>query len=463
MSFKISRFFLYASVFCIALVSTSTLFPFIVGKYTWFRASIDLALIFFLVGIITSGPHAERYLERIKRFSRSPIFIAVTTFVFMFVLAGFLGVDPHNSFWSNFERGEGGLQMLHLYAFFFLLVALFEDEKQWSTLFKCVFAVALLMIGYGVVAGLKPAGIVAIGPTFGDANFRFQGSIGNPAYVAIYLIFVLFYALYLLFTEYREKLKSAGGILLIVAAAVYFVFFIMAATRGAFVGLVAAVLVFLSYVAIASQKWRKKFLILMTSLIFLFALVFAFRNSATIQKLPFTRLLDLSFTTQTFHDRATIWKMAWDGFKEHPILGVGPENFLYVFDHNFNTAYFVPPGQFGAWFDRAHSIIFDYLAETGILGFLSFASIFALFYAGFLRKKNARAGNEERGQADEHLSRFARLPVAARALVFSLPVAYLIQGLVLFDILPSYINLFTFFAFAVYLFASPQTKPEKQS
>ena len=36
-------------------------------------------------------------------------------------------------------------------------------------------------------------------------------------------------------------------------------------------------------------------------------------------------------------------------------------------------------------------------------------------------------------------------------LILTMPVAYLIQGLVLFDVLPTYINIFFFLALAAYL------------
>ena len=64
-----------------------------------------------------------------------------------------------------------------------------------------------------------------------------------------------------------------------------------------------------------------------------------------------------------------MWNIAWEGFKVRPIFGWGPENFLKVFDTHFDTRYFNPVDGFGAWFDRAHSVYFDYLVETGALGF----------------------------------------------------------------------------------------------
>jgi hypothetical protein len=44
------------------------------------------------------------------------------------------------------------------------------------------------------------------------------------------------------------------------------------------------------------------------------------------------------------------------------------------------------------------------------------------------------------------------------ALIFALPIAYLVQGLVLFEVLPIYINLFLFLAFAAHKFQTSSTK-----
>ncbi|MDO8504812.1 MAG: O-antigen ligase family protein [Candidatus Liptonbacteria bacterium] len=445
MSFRISRYFLYSSVFAIALVTTSTLFPFIVGKYSWFRSAVDFSLIFFLFGMLSeNSAEGDRYLKRLWSVLKSPLGIAVSAFTAMFLLACAFGVNPANSFWSNFERGEGGLQILHLYLFFLLLATLFDDEKNWKILFYCIFGAALLSIGYGILAGMKASN--TIGPAFGEPSFRFQGSIGNPAYMATYLIFVLFYAFYAFFSERQKELKSPKSIFLLFLVLVFAAFLFLAATRGAFLGLMGSTLVFLCYVAFANKRWRKWLLGAAAVLILFVGSMIALKDNPTVKKLPFARVFDISISAQTFGDRMEIWKMAWDGFKERPLLGVGPENFLYVFDHNFNPAYFKPPAQFGAWFDRAHSIIFDYLAEIGILGALAFFSIFGVFYLEFFRK-NRRAGNSD------NPSRLSLLPPAARALVFALPVAYLVQGLVLFDILPTYLNLFIFFALAAYLFS----------
>ena len=435
--FKLSKFFLLLPLIGIVIVSTTTLFPYIVGKYVFFRATVDISLILFLLGFLAS-PQMQEYAEHIKKIIRHPLVIAVTLFVIAFLLASLFGVDPAYSFWSNFERGEGGIQIVHLYIFFLLLAILFKDERDWNRVFAWALSGAFFMAVYGFFASAGVHGF--IGAQFSEGvGYRFQGSIGNPSYVAAYLIFSLFYILYLLRTKYYKKLKSAGAIFLLILAAFFLVVFYLAETRGAFMGLLIAGVAFLSYRAVSYAPLRKWFFIIAAVLIIVVGGLVYFKNTAVVKSLPGSRLFDISFSATTFQHRAIMWKTALDGFKERPVFGWGPENFIQVFDRHFNTAYYEPPGDFGAWFDRAHSIYFDYLVETGALGLLTYVGIFVVLYWQIFRMRISET------QENAGIMKFRK------AWLFALPLAYLVQGIVLFDVFPMYLNNFLFFAFAVYL------------
>jgi len=462
-SFKISKFFLFAVPLMVVIVTPSTLFPFIVGKYVFFRTIVGLSFIFFLLGILFNQNGINEIISRFKNLIKNPLVIAVSVFIFFFLLAGFFGFDPQNSFWSNFERGEGGLQLLNFYVFFALLALLFNEEKDWQRMFIMAIIGGLGMAFYGLLAGWGTNGF--IGPKFGDPDFRFFGSIGNPAYVAAYAIFMLFYSAYLLISKYKDKLLSFGAIILWLLMVVFLVVFFAAATRGAFLGLIASVLAFLAYLAFSSRRLRKWFIAAAIVLVVLVSVLIQLKNVSFIKASPISRVLDISFTTKTFEDRMTIWKMAIDGFKERPILGWGPENFLQVFDRHFNVKYFKPAEGFGAWFDRAHNIYLDYLAETGILGLLSYLAIFVAFYYLLFKKTLINADKKlidaDKNEKNQHKSAEIstnQCGVLINALMFAIPVAYLVQGIVLFDVSPIYLNLFLLFAFATYKFQIPSAK-----
>ena len=123
MFLKLSKFFIYLSVFSVVIVLTSTFFPFIGGKYYFFRVCVELALIFFLLFWAFEAQGRE-ILDRFRKISREPLFIATSLFVLFYLLASIFAYNSHAAFWSNYERGEGGFQMFHYYIFFVLLYRL---------------------------------------------------------------------------------------------------------------------------------------------------------------------------------------------------------------------------------------------------------------------------------------------------------------------------------------------------
>lgn len=437
--FKISKFFVIATAILIGLVTTSTLFPFIVGKYTYFRTVIDISLFFFVLGLLFDT-HGKEMATRTWKILKSPIGITVSAFTVAVLLSCVFGVNPSFSFWSNFERGEGGFQILHFFFYFLLMASLFEVEKDWKRMIYWFFAGALLMIGYGVGAHL---GWGFIGDKFSTPGFRFAGSIGNSSYVAAFLLFLVCYLSYIFADSFRLRTIRKpiptdfifGGL-----AAIFLAFFFLAGTRGAFLGFVATVVAAVLYYAYAHKVWRKWLIAAVLVFSAAVALMVQYQDSPFVKAIPGNRVFDISFSAETFKHRRIMWGIAWEGFKERPIFGWGPENYIKIFDEKFDTSYFVPNQGFGAWFDRAHSVTFDYLSQTGAFGLLAFYSIFIAYYWRlFTAHKRIGAPWNSRS-------------VFQKAILFALPLGYFVQGIVLFDVLPMYINIFFVWAWGVYMF-----------
>ena len=452
-----ARTAVYAALFSVLIVMSSTFFPFIGGKYYFFRAAVELGVIFLLLWWAFEA-RAGVLEAKLRKIFREPIVVAVSLFAFMFLLASLFAYDAYGAFWSNYERGEGGFQMLHYYAFFLLLVILFDKEDEWRYIFKLSLVAALGMILYGIAAASFREGFVGpYGQTGGSTllarlfqkDARFQGSLGNPAYVAPYLLFSMFYVGYLWLSR---KAKAApwrriawySGLLVF-----FLVFFVQSQTRGAFLGLAAGVGVALLYLVLHDRRLRKPALGLAAILLALWGGLYANRENPAIQAIPGSRFLTINIAERTAETRFWTWGSARAGFAERPIFGWGPENFSTVFDKYFDPRHFIPGANTETWFDRAHSVFFDYLAETGILGFLSYLGMFVVFFWQFKKRLVASAG---------HGSLFGHGPVVD-ALFLAMPVGYLVQGLVLFDVLPIYLNLFFFLAFANFLFARHEPKP----
>jgi len=250
------------------------------------------------------------------------------------------------------------------------------------------------------------------------------------------------FALYLAFTS---RWKPVWGKWLYYAGVIFclLVFLVVSQTRGALLGLTAGAASFLAYLAFSNARLRKYAAAGIVILAVLAGTAFTARDFLTMHNIPGQRLLHLDVGESPVVTRLWAWNSAWQGLQERPLLGWGPENFDTVFDKHFDPRRYVPGVTSETWVDRAHSILFDYLATIGLVGFAAYTGIFAVFYVQFVQNLHHRP----KGTGMKH----PRSPYT-QALFFAVPVAYLVQGLALFDVLPTYLNLFLFLALSGYWF-----------
>ena len=447
----IAKRYLYIAIFAVVIVMDSMFFPFIGGKDYFFRFSVELSLIFFVLAWAYEM-RAGELKALLRGIFRKPLVIAATAFAAAYLLACAFAYDAYAAFWSNYERGEGGFQMIHYWLFFILLTLLLKTERDWQNMFKFSLAAAALMILYGIGGSLTLPGF--IGPWSGASSIpaswiqkfignRFQGSLGNAEYVGAYLLFSMFFTGYL-WIKRKEKgnMGAAAHWGFGVLTAAFLLFFLLSQTRGAFLGLGIAVFALVLYWAIAGRgKFRKWSIAGVIVVLALGGGVWSLRNTSLVENMPGGRLLQISLHASDVNTRFMVWGEAWKGFLERPVTGWGPENFTAVFDKFFNPGFYNPANPAGSqtWFDRAHSVFFDYLSETGVIGLLAYLSMFVAFFVEFRRRRNGEAPH-------------GAGTIMERGLILALPIAYLVQGAALFDVLPMYVSLFTFMGFAYYYF-----------
>jgi len=477
MFLKSAKTLFYASLFSVIWVLPNTFFPFIGGKYFFFRTMVALAAGSYLLSwaFEDKGGHLHHDL---KALLKKPLFIAVSVFVLVMVLAALFAYSPHAAFWSNFERGEGAFQMIHYYLFFTLGLLLLKEWRDWKIAFWLSLIAGLLMIGYGVLGYLnvlnchpaqypdgQPPISCAESPAAGFISAyqstpaeriptnivglftqeRFQGSLGNPAYVAPYLLFSLAYLawLWVMGKDKREKNKKSWGSALFYAGLglIFLTFLILSQTRGGFLGLVAGLVVALVYAGITVPKLRRWIVSVGLIGLILLGALFVMRDNPTISQLPVSRLFEINPFDQTAQTRFWTWGSAWEGIKERPLLGWGQENFSHVFDKHFDERHFIPNQGTETWFDRSHSIFFDYGVTTGLLGLLSYLVMIAVFVWPHIKNIFAFWKGSDRGSTPNIMS----------SIIIFIATAYFVQALILFDVLPIYINLFLVMAFSVFL------------
>ena len=403
------RFVILACVFttpfiCL-IVAENMFFPFITGKNFTFRIIVEVMLGAWALLMFIDAKYRPRF---------SWILVAAGAFLAVIAVADFHGANPYKSFWSNYERMEGLITTAHLFLYFIISASVLATEEMWNWFWRT-------SLGASVIVSLYAFSQLSGKEAIHQSSDRLDATFGNSAYLAVYALFNIFLATFLYF---RSDKKSGLHWFYPVTALMNLVVLYYTQTRGSLLGLIAGAFLATLLVAFFDKerpKFRKYAFGATFGIVLLVGLFIAFRHSAWIQSHPtLQRLASISLSDSTTSSRFMIWKMSWEGFKEHPILGWGQENFLYVFAKYYNPKMYTQE----PWFDRSHDVFFDWLVAGGALGLLTYLSMFGalLYYLWFSRK--------------HHFS------VIERSIFTGMLAGYFIHNIFVFDNLTSYIIFF---------------------
>lgn len=416
---------LFAIPFLPLYVSNELFFPFITGKNFAFRILVEIALGAWALLALMDRKYRPRFSWTLVLFGGLVAWMAV---------ADALGVHPHKAFWSNFERMDGWVMLIHVFAFFLVAGSVLTVEKLWRRWWIFFLSVAAVVCAYGL---LQVSGSADIH----QGGVRVDASFGNAIYMAVYLMFSILVAGWLAVTSRRAWVRW----LLAGSAALSLGILLFTASRGPVIGLAAGI-------ASASVLWlvlalrdrnEKNALGLRIAAGGLIALIlavggfFLIRDSAFVQGTPVLQRLSSVFSlSEELKVRTTIWGMALEGVKEDPLTGWGQEGFNQVFNKYYEPSLYAQE----SWFDRAHNMYIDWMVAGGMPAFLLFVAMLAVGFFGLLRAPG-----------------YTR---AERVILVGALVAYAVQALVVFDNLFSYVPFALLLAMAHGAGARPITKLE---
>jgi len=396
-------------------------FPFITGKSFFFRMIVEV-LFFLWVFVMV--------FDKNYRPKKSSILIILSVLLFILTLATIFGENPYRSFWSNYERMEGLIGHLHLLAYFFILTSIFKSKRDWRIFFAVMVVVSFFVAIYGL---LQFTGVVSIH----QGDIRLDATFGNATYLAIFLVFHVF-LISLFFHWYKNKWLRLS---LVVVFFLELLIMFLTATRGAILGFIGGLFLFGLLFAIFSKqkKLRRIFVGLILFLVLGVSLFWFLRDTSFVRNnYVLTRFSDISFSERTVESRFTIWGMSFEGFKEHPVLGWGPENYNLVFNEYYESKLWKQE----PWFDRSHNVMFDWLITAGVLGFLVYMGVFIsalyMLWKGYKEKK---------------FSLFEAVGIT------SLFAAYCFHNLFVFDNLTSYFAFFSILGYIHFKSVPEKTEP----
>lgn len=405
-------------------VNTSFIFPYFTGKAFAFRLAVSLLFVLWSAMALLS----PRY-----RPARTPVFVALSAMVVLWALATVLSPNPSRAFWSNFEKMDGFITLLHLYLLFVMAAGLFRSSRDWHVLIGVLVATSSLVCVHAV---LERNGVFLWVP---GAPQRVQSITGNAAFLAPYVLLHFWLTAYMAHV-YRARRALLAGLLAL--SLLHLVVLYYTGTRAGVVGLflslilvcLLATIFFAQLFPRGSQRVRG----VLAAALLIGALsplvVWLQRDASWVQETyllkRFTNpgeLLDDYEVYATLGTRLRTWGIAWRGVVERPLAGWGMDNFYLVFQKYYDPALFAKREP---WYDRPHNNLLRWALDAGVPGLCAQLAVFAAAF--FALWKGVRGG----------------LWSAFSALLLSgFFISYLAQGLLSYDTLYVYIPLFVLLAY----------------
>ncbi len=418
-AFSMIRFLLILLPFTFLFYFETTPYGYVSSKVTALGLIIIFIAIIF-IGSIHRKIFFQYLIEKWQIIKKDKIFISVSIFVLISLLATINSADFLNSFAGSFMRWDGFLTLFCIYLYFTLSL-IFLDKKSFKLLNFNILLVSILLFS---------SLFLSFRLNF-DRPYNF---IGNPIFIGQFFLFSLFF----IPSFIKNIEKNYRNLLYFFLTIIFILSILISGTRGIFFGLFISFII-LMFIWIFNKERinfgkinSKHIAIISLILISIFSiLIFSTKNMPFWKDIPFIgRVVEIGEKDATTVARIVNNKISYS-MASHPdnildfIIGIGPEQYYTKWYTHYDSSLYRYDR---AVFDRAHNMFFDILIMKGILGLISF---FSIIY--FTIKKSKVTSFE------------------SFSISFFILIAYLGQGLFAFD---SYTTTIMFFLIILFIIQS---------
>ena len=416
------RWLVYASAFVPLIIFSQYVSPFHFGKVVVLRSIVQVMLALYVLLV---------WRDRSYMPKSHPILWTFLAFTLAFTLTTVTGVAFLQSFWGTLERMGGLFTFWHYFIFYVIAASVMRTRNDWQTLLNIMIGVGVLSAIYGFLQKTDWTFILGSG-----GRQRPFGTIGNPALFAGYQILVAFLAVTLSFMQrvasgWKQWYRIAGSIMLLAAMST--------AVRGSLIGIVVGGLVWaLLWSSLNRSRLARNVLLggLSGVVVFIF-LAISLRSTTFVQNSPYLRrVTDFSSSTFTVQTRFWAWTAGFQGWSENAktmLVGWGPENFNVPFSMHFNPKFFTGPGA-ETFFDRAHNMFMEVLVTMGLVGLISYLSLFFASFRTYVQFMNKDSDTRVLGIG-----------------FTAMTVAYIIHNCFIFDTSANFLTFFMLLAFVTHV------------
>jgi len=380
------EFFYLGAVFVIPIYFCffpRTFNVFELGKMVWLRIFVLSFIVLSIVKIVLEKNFIKKNLQFIK--AQIKYFYIPFLFLGSLIIVTIFSSLRSNSFWGSYDFQFGLYSYLYFFIFFVFLSFSLDEENKLRRIIYAIFFSSFLVCLYGVAQILKIDPI-----TWTEEGGRAFSTLGQPNFLASYLLLTFPVSIYLFFNSGKRSFKYFAlfvGFLHLLC--LYFTY-----SRGGQLGLVLGVFFF--GVAFFIMKKNEKFIIFFKNSVYrkylIISLVVLFFLLVGIWSNQKDRVRDIfNFRSGSVASRIDYYQAGYKAFLEKPFLGYGLANQKEVYARYYQPDWAIHNSVNKLPY-QAHNIFLDCLIQGGVLLLFSWLALNIYFLYLSLRlirfKKN---------------------------------------------------------------------------
>ncbi|MDD4785112.1 MAG: O-antigen ligase family protein, partial [Candidatus Shapirobacteria bacterium] len=389
-------------------------------------------LVYLLTILITTFHLINYFYKQVPLYKKTFLNIPLLIFLLSQVISTFYSIDPHTSFFGYPSRLNGGLLSLISYSLLYWILSVYLDQDFKKRVINTFLLSGFLVSVYGIAQhfGIDKNWWVQ------DVQSRIFSTLGQPNWLAAYLCILLPFSLYKIL---NSKTKSINFIVGNLSLVIFFITLLFTKSKSGIIACLISLAIYFIFNFIKTKKINK-LLILNYSLLIIFTLLvnnpikdqlFPLKSDIGNSSLEINNKINI---TSSGDIRKIVWRGAIDLWKRFPIFGTGVETFAYSYywtrptEHNLTS-------EWDYLYNKAHNEYINYLATTGIIGFISYSfliiSVLFLIIKNLIKNQKLEIGNLSLAILSSYLSilitNFAGFSVVITSLFFFLLPAFLNQ------------------------------------
>ena len=372
-----------------------------------------LVFVYVLTVLITFAWCVRMIISKKFIFRKTILTIPILVFLSTQVLSSIFSIDVRTSLLGYYSRFHGGLFSYISYSLLYFAFVSNMEKKETIKSIKVIITSALLVSLYGILQHFGIDKEIWVQ----DVQSRIFSTLGQPNWLAAFLVALI--PITWKFSlqdniDNKESKRKKGKILWLFFFSIFLITLLFTKSRSGILGFVVSFIVFWGiYLSPIIDKFvkNKNFDLIKNSSkvksfstpLFITLVIVLFLGtpfSPSVRKIFSSKSNDVEQEgvqvlspaletggTESGEIRKIVWKGAFDTWKNYPIFGSGVETFGFIY-YKFRPVEHNLVSEWDFIYNKAHNEYLNFLATTGLLGFLSYLFLVVVIIKLLARSKD---------------------------------------------------------------------------